>query len=333
MAFSPITSGQIDGETMETVTDFIFLGSKINADGDNSHKIKRHLLLGRKTMTHLSSVLKIRDLTLLIKVSLEKAMAPHSSILAWRIPWMEEPGRLQSMGSLRVRSDWATSLPLFTFMHWRRKWQPTPVSCLENPRDRGAWWAAIYAVTQNWTQLMQLSSSSSSSQSYGFFSSHAWTWRLDHKEGWTLKNWCFWTVVLEKILESPLDWKEIKPVSPKENQSWTFITRTDAEAPILWPPDAKSRLIRKDPDAENDWRQEEKGMTEYEMVGWIDGWMSWWIINSMDMSLNKVWEMVKDRKSWHGVVHGVAKSWTQCVTEQQWPNAKDTTSGNPSQAE
>ena len=92
----------------------------------------------------------------------EKAMAPHSSVLAWKIPWMEEPGRLQSMGSLRVGHDWATSLSLFTFMHWRRKWQPTQCSCLENPRDGGAWWAAVYGVAQSWTPLKWLSSSSSS---------------------------------------------------------------------------------------------------------------------------------------------------------------------------
>ena len=89
-------------------------------------------------------------------------MAPHSSTLTWKIPWTEEPGRLQSMGLRRVRHDWATSLSLFTFMHWRRKWQPTPVSCLENPRDRGAWRAAVYGVTQSRTRLKRLSSSSSS---------------------------------------------------------------------------------------------------------------------------------------------------------------------------
>ena len=96
-------------------------------------------------------------------------------------------------------------------------------------------------------------------------------WELDHKEGWELKNWCFWTVVLEKTLESPLDCKEIKPVNPKGNQPWLFIERTDAEAeaPILLPPDAKSWLTGKDPDAGKDWRQENKGMTEDE-----DGWMA-----------------------------------------------------------
>ena len=95
-------------------------------------------------------------------------------------------------------------------------------------------------------------------------------WELDHKESWAPKNWCFWTVVLEKTLESPLDCKEIQPVHPKRNHSWIFIGRTDAEAeaPILWPPDAKSWLIRKDPDSGQDWRQEGKGMTEDEMVGW-----------------------------------------------------------------
>ena len=92
----------------------------------------------------------------------EKAMAPHSSTLAWKIPWTEEPGRLQSMGSHRVRQDRATSLSLFTFMHWRRKCNPLQCSCLENPRDGGAWWAAVYGVAQSRTGLKRLSSSSSS---------------------------------------------------------------------------------------------------------------------------------------------------------------------------
>ena len=95
-------------------------------------------------------------------------------------------------------------------------------------------------------------------------------WELDHKESWTLKNWSFWTAVLRKTLESPLNWKDIKPVHPKGNQSWIFIERTDAEAEALrlWPPDAKNWLVRKDPDAGKDWRWEEKGTTEDEMVGW-----------------------------------------------------------------
>ena len=162
MASSLITSWQIDVETMETVTDFIYLGSKITADGDCSHETKRCLLLGRKAMTNLDSTLKSRDITL-----------------------------------------------------------PTKV-CL--------------------------------SQSYGFFSSHVWMWELDSEESWAPKNWCFWTVVLEKTLESPLDSKEIQPVYPKENQSWVFIGMTDVEAetPILWPPDAKSWLFWKDPVAGKD---------------------------------------------------------------------------------
>ena len=177
MASSPITSWQIDGETVETVADFIFLGSKITADGDCSHEIKRRLLLGRKVMTSLDSILKSRDIASSTKVHLVKAIF--------------------------------------------------------------------------------------------FSSSHVWMWELDHKESWASKNWFFWTVVLEKTLESPLDCKEIHPVYPKGNQSWIVIGRTDAEAetPILWPPDVKNWLIWKHPDGGKDWRRE-KGMTEDEMVGW-----------------------------------------------------------------
>ena len=116
---------------------------------------------------------------------------------------------------------------------------------------------------------------SASSQSYGLSSSHVWTWNLDHKEGRALKKWCFWTVVQEKTLESPLDSKEIKPVNPKRNQPWMFIRRTDAEAeaPILWLPDEKSWLTGMsewpdDPDAGKEWGQEEKGATEDEILGW-----------------------------------------------------------------
>ena len=115
-----------------------------------------------------------------------------------------------------------------------------------------------------------------SSQSYGFSSSHVWIWELDDKESWAPKNQCFWTVVLEKSLESPLDCKEVQTVNPKGNQFWIFIGRTDAEAetPILWPPDVKKRCIGKDPSSGKDWRQREKGKTENEMVGWhhwLDG--------------------------------------------------------------
>ena len=126
----------------------------------------------------------------------------------------------------------------------------------------------------------------SHSPSYGFSGSHIWMWELNHKESWAMKNWCFWTVVLEKTLESTLDSQEVKPVNPKWNQPWIFIVRTDAEAevPIVWPPVAKNWLIGKDPDARKNWRQEEKGMAEDEIVGWhhwLNGhdWVSsrnWW---------------------------------------------------------
>ena len=142
-----------------------------------------------------------------------------------------------------------------------------------------------------------------SSQSYGFSSSHVWMWELGHKESWAPKNWCFWTVVLEKTLESPLDCKEIKLVNPKGNQSWIFIGKTDAESPILWPTNVKNWLTGKDPDAGKDWRQEEKGMTVDKMVGWHQ-WLN-------GHEFEQVLDLVMDRESWHAAVHGIAKSLTR----------------------
>ena len=161
---------------MERVANFIFLGFKITADSYCSHEIKRHLLLGRKTVT-------------------------------------------------------------------------TPRQCIKKQRHHFAD-EGLY------------------SQCYNFSSSHLQMWELDHKEGWMPKNWCFWTVVLEKTFESPLDSKEIKPINPKGNQPWIGRTNVEAEAPILWPTDAKSPFTGKDSHAGQDRRQEEEETTEDEMVGW-----------------------------------------------------------------
>ena len=149
------------------------------------------------------------------------------------------------------------------------------------------------------------------SQSYGFSSSHVQMWEIDHKEGWAPKNWCFWTAVLEKILESPLYYKEIKPVNPKGNKSWIFIGRTDAEAeaPILGPHEAKNWLIWKDSDAGEDWGHEEKGVAEDEMVGWHH--------QLSGHECEQLQEIVNDRKVCHSGVMGSQRVRHDWETEQQ----------------
>jgi len=153
------------------------------------------------------------------------------------------------------------------------------------------------------------------SESYGFSSSHVRMWELDHKEGWLPKNWCFWTVMLGKTLESPLDCKEIKPLSPKGNQPWICIGRTNGEAktPLLWPPDVKSWLIGKEPDAEKDWGQKKRAAR----MRWLDS-----ITDSTDMNLSKLQQIAEDRGAWRATVHGV-------VNSQTWQWLKNNRRGLP----
>ena len=157
-----------------------------------------------------------------------------------------------------------------------------------------------------------------SSQGYGVSSGHVWMWELDYKENWVPKNWCFWSVVLEKSLESPLDCKEIQPVHPKGDQSWIFIGRTDAEAEtlVLWPPDVKSWLTLKTLMLGKIVGRRRRGR---QRMRWLDG-----IIDPVDLVLGGLWELVVDRETWCAVVHGVPKSrkWLSDWTELNWTAMK-----------
>ena len=285
----------------------IFGGSKITAGGDHSHEIKRHLLLGRKVMTNLL-LLPLSHFSH-IWLCATPYTAAHQAPLSLGFSRQETGvGCHFLLQCMKVKSESEVAQSCLTLG------DPTDCSLPGSSvhgilKARVLGWVAIAFSDDQPRQRIKkqrhcFANKGPSSQSYSFFRSYVWMWELDYKESWAPKNWCFWTVVLEKTLESPLDFKEIQPVSPKGNQSWMFIGRTDAEAetPKLWAW-CKELTHWKKP-----WCWERlKAGGEGDNKRW-DGWMAsptWW---------TWVWasrELVMDGEAWRAAVHGITKIWTQ----------------------